>query len=69
MLFRSDFVKLAEAYGIKGYAVNSQEDFTEAFRDALAAKRPALLNCYVGIDEKVLPMVAPGAAINELIIE
>lgn len=64
-----DFVKLAEAYGIKGYHVQTQEDFESAFKEALEAKRPALLNCCVGLDEKVLPMVAPGAPINDLIIE
>ncbi|MGL4799181.1 MAG: biosynthetic-type acetolactate synthase large subunit, partial [Cellulosilyticaceae bacterium] len=64
-----DFVKLAEAYGIRGYNVESQEDFEKALSEALEAKRPALINCFVGKDEKVLPMVAPGAAINDLIIE
>lgn len=64
-----DFVKLADAYGIKGYDVFSQDDFKEAFKDAFENHRPALLNCHVGEDEKVLPMVAPGAPINDLILE
>ncbi|MGL5676242.1 MAG: biosynthetic-type acetolactate synthase large subunit [Cellulosilyticaceae bacterium] len=64
-----DFVKLAEAYGVRGYNVESQEDFEKALSEALEVKRPALINCFVGMDEKVLPMVAPGAPINDLIIE
>lgn len=64
-----DFVKLADAYGIKGYDVFTQEDFHNAFKEALINKQPALLNCHVGEDEKVLPMVAPGAPINDLILE
>lgn len=64
-----DFVKLAEAYGIKGYAVDTQAGFEAALEAALAENRPALINCYIGMDERVLPMVAPGAAINELILE
>lgn len=64
-----DFVKLADAYNIKGYDIFTQEDFKEALQDALKHNRPALLNCHVGEDEKVLPMVAPGAPINDLILE
>ena len=45
------------------------KDFKEALQDALKHNRPALLNCHVGEDEKVLPMVAPGAPINDLILE
>lgn len=64
-----DFVKLADAYGIKGYDIFSQEEFQSAFKEALESGRPTLLNCHVGENEKVLPMVAPGAPINDLILE
>ena len=64
-----DFVKLAEAYDIKGYDIFSQEDFQNAFKKALESDEPAVLNCHVGENEKVLPMVAPGAPINDLILE
>ena len=64
-----DFTLLAEAFGVKGYTVRTQEDFIEAFSEALAAHKPAVLNCFIDMDEKVLPMVAPGAAIDNLILE
>lgn len=64
-----DFIKLADAYGIKGYDVFTQEEFKEALVEALEKRKPALINCHVGMDEKVLPMVAPGAPINDLILE
>ena len=64
-----DFKLLAEAYGIKGYDIHSQEEFNDAFRDALNRHKPAVLNCFIGMDERVLPMVAPGAAINNMILE
>ncbi|WP_070000494.1 biosynthetic-type acetolactate synthase large subunit [Cellulosilyticum sp. I15G10I2] len=64
-----DFTLLAKAYGVKGYDIKTQEEFIEAFKEALQSKKPALLNCHIGMDEKVLPMVAPGAAINNLILE
>lgn len=64
-----DFVKLAEAYFIKGYNVYTQEEFGQVFKEAMESKGPVLINCYVGENEKVLPMVAPGAPINDLILE
>ncbi|MGL4343684.1 MAG: biosynthetic-type acetolactate synthase large subunit [Cellulosilyticaceae bacterium] len=64
-----DFVKLAEAYGISAYEVTSQEVFKEKFAEALALNHPIILNCRIDIDEKVLPMVAPGGPINDLIVE
>ncbi|MDF2614811.1 MAG: acetolactate synthase, large subunit, biosynthetic type [Clostridia bacterium] len=64
-----DFTLLAKAYDVQGYDVYTQEDFINAFKEALASKKPALLNCRIGVDEKVLPMVAPGTAINNLILD
>lgn len=64
-----DFTLLAKAFGVQGDDIHSQEEFSSAFKKALESKKPALLNCHIGIDEKVLPMVAPGAAINHLILE
>ena len=64
-----DFVKLAEAYFIKGYDAFTQEEFEQAFKEALQSEKPILINCHVDEDEKVLPMVAPGAPINDLILE
>lgn len=64
-----DFIKLAEAYGVEAYDVYTQEDFVKALSNALEKRVPALINCHVGKDEKVLPMVAPGAPINDLILE
>ncbi|MEG2545834.1 MAG: thiamine pyrophosphate-dependent enzyme, partial [Niameybacter sp.] len=64
-----DFVKLAEAYFIKGYDAYTQEGFQNAFKAALESDKPVLINCHIDADEKVLPMVAPGAPINDLILE
>ena len=64
-----DFILLAQAYNIKGYDIHTQEEFANALKDALQRRKPALLNCHIGKDEKVLPMVAPGSAINDLILE
>ena len=64
-----DFVKLAEAMGATGYRATTQEEFNEAFQKALASKTPVLIDCIIDSDDKVWPMVAPGAAISEVFSE
>lgn len=59
-----DFVKLAEAMGATGYRATSCEEFREALEKALAADGPVVIDCIVGSDDKVWPMVAPGADIS-----
>ena len=60
-----DFVKLAEAMGAEGIRAASREEFKEAFSKALTLNRPVVIDCQIDSDDKVWPMVAPGAAISE----
>ena len=60
-----DFVKLAEAMGAKGVRVTTQAEFKEAFKEALASGKPVVIDCQIDQDDKVWPMVAPGAALSE----
>ncbi|MGF7011370.1 acetolactate synthase-1/2/3 large subunit [Lachnospiraceae bacterium PF1-22] len=60
-----NFAKLAEALGVKGVTITSKEEFKTAFTEALTLGKPVLLDCQIDADEKVWPMVAPGAAIDE----
>ena len=60
-----DFVKIAEAMGAEGMRAVSQEEFKEAFSKALTLNRPVVIDCQIDSDDKVWPMVAPGAAISE----
>lgn len=64
-----DFVKLAEAMGAEGIKVTTKEEFAEGFKKALALGKPVVIDCQIGCDDKVWPMVAPGAAINEVFDE
>jgi acetolactate synthase I/II/III large subunit len=64
-----DFVKLADAYGVRGYRAGSEVEFTQALEAALSERRPALIECLLDLDEKVLPMVPSGKPIDELILE
>ena len=60
-----DFVKLAEAMGATGMRAATREEFTEAFQKALELGKPVVIDCQIDSDDKVWPMVAPGAAISE----
>jgi acetolactate synthase-1/2/3 large subunit len=62
-----DFVKVAEAYGIKGMRVESPERVEPALQAALAIPGPVLLDFQISPDEVVLPMVPPGKAITEML--
>ena len=60
-----DFAKLAEAMGAEGIHVETQDEFKEAFAKALTLNRPVVIDCQIGSDDKVWPMVAPGDAISQ----
>lgn len=65
----TDFVKLAEAYGAAAYNITKKEEVEDTIKKALKENRPVVINCEIDRDEKVLPMVPPGAPISELILE
>ena len=60
-----DYVKLAEAMGAEARRVTTREEFDAAFAEALASKVPFVIDAIVDSDDKVWPMVAPGAPISE----
>jgi acetolactate synthase-1/2/3 large subunit len=66
---QTDFVKVAEAMGATGYRVTTQKEFEDAFAKALVLGKPVLIDCQIGSDDKVWPMVAPGSAISEAFSE
>jgi acetolactate synthase-1/2/3 large subunit len=66
-----DFVKLASAYGVKGYLAENEKTFVEALDTAmkdLASGFSALIDARINADEKVLPMVPGGRPIDEQIL-
>ncbi|MCI8859340.1 MAG: biosynthetic-type acetolactate synthase large subunit [Lachnospiraceae bacterium] len=62
---RVDFVKVAEAMGAIGIRATTREEFQEALAKALVSQMPVLIDCIIDSDDKVWPMVAPGADIAE----
>jgi len=63
-----DFVKLAEAYGLKGFRVTNQGEMEAAFRAALEAGCGCVIDCRLDMDEMVRPMVAGGAHITDFLL-
>ena len=64
-----DFVKLAEAYGVKGCRVADVADLEAALRAALAGGQPAVIDCAIDIDEMVRPMVGGGSDITRFMVD
>ncbi len=60
-----DFVKVSEGMGAKGYRVRTIEEFEAALKDAMALNIPCVIDCLIDREDKVFPMVSPGAAISE----
>ena len=60
-----DFVKLAEAMGVKGYRITKKEEVEPVLKEAIAAGVPVLIECLIDSDDKVFPMVAPGKSLAD----
>ena len=65
---KTDFVKLAEAFGLPGVRVTTQEEFRKAFETAMKHDGPYLIDTIIDKDEFVLPMLPPGGSIDDIII-
>ena len=66
---KTDFVKLADGFGLKGYRCTNLPEFQTAFADAMKQKGPTWIECIIDKDEKVLPMIPGGGDINDIIME
>ena len=60
-----DYVKLAEAMGAKAYRITKKEEFEPALREAMELNIPCVLDCQIEKDDKVFPMVSPGASLAD----
>ncbi len=62
-----DFVRIAEAYGVRGIRISEPGEVEEGLREALRHPGPVVVDCQVDREEGVYPMVPAGAAINQMI--
>ena len=66
---KTDFVKLAEAFGAVGIRATTANEFKTAFEQAWLLGRPVVIDTVIDKDEFVLPMLPPGGAIDDIIVE
>lgn len=64
-----DYCKIAEAMGIRAYCVTSVEELRATLSEAVASRKPAVLDVRIDSDEKVFPMCPPGADLKEVFDE
>ena len=64
-IWSPSYVKLAEAYGIAGYRVESADDLTSAVAAAVAEPGPALVEFMIEQEANVFPMIPPGGSLSE----
>ena len=64
-----DFVKLAEAYGLRGWRATTRQEMEVALAQALTCGSGAVIDCVLDIDEMVRPMVAAGSPITDFLLQ
>ena len=65
---KTNFPKLAEAFGAKGFSASNPTEFEEAFKKALQEKGPVWIDCAISREERVLPMIPGGGTLEDMII-
>ncbi|WP_374705796.1 biosynthetic-type acetolactate synthase large subunit [Paenibacillus sp. J45TS6] len=63
-----DFVKLAEAYGVKGLRATNKEEAQQVWEEAMNTDGPVLVEFVVNRDENVYPMVMQGSTIDQMLM-
>lgn len=66
---KTDFVKLAKAFGADGENASSAEELEQALKNAFDCNGPYVVNCIVDKDELVLPMLPPGGSMDDIIVK
>ena len=66
---KTDFVKLADAFGAKGFRAFNVEELEKAIDDAFAIEGPAVIDCVIPPEENVFPMVPPNGSLDNMILK
>lgn len=64
---KTDFVKVAEAFGVKGMHINKNEEIDAVIKEAVAYNGPVVIDCRISPDSNVLPMIPPGGSSDDII--
>ncbi len=65
----TDFVKLANAFGVEGMRITKSEEVIPTIEKAVELKAPVVIDCQISPDANVLPMIPPGKTVNEIVTE
>lgn len=65
---KTDFVKVAEGFGVKGFRAETPQAFRDAFAQALKETGPVWIECIIDQEEKVLPMIPNGGTVEDIIL-
>lgn len=66
---KTDFVALAEAFGVKGMRINNDSEVSDVLKAAFDSGEPVVIDCRISPDENVLPMIPPGKTVDDMITE
>lgn len=62
----TDFVKVAEAFGVKGLRINTNDEIDQVLDEAFAVNGPVVVECRISPDSNVLPMIPPGGSVADI---
>lgn len=62
----TDFVKVAEAFGVKGMRIHNNDEIQSVLEEALKVNGPVLVDCRISPDSNVLPMIPPGGSVADI---
>jgi acetolactate synthase-1/2/3 large subunit len=62
-----NFVKLAEAFGARGFMIDKPKDLSATMKEAFATPGPVLIDVIIPKEEAVMPMIPPGGAMSEML--
>lgn len=65
---KTDFARVADAFGAKGYTASSDDEFFKAVDDAFSNDKVCVIDCKIDFDENVLPMIPPGGSLSDIIM-
>lgn len=66
---KTDFGAVARAFGADGYSAQTIDDLERVLAVTGQIKGPAVIDCHIDMDEKVLPMIPPGRSVKDMILE
>ena len=66
---KTDYVKLADAFGARGFRVSNIAELRDALREAMKRTGPVLIDAQIDKDERVLPMIPAGGTVDDLVTE